>query len=235
MLCSNRNNLKRHLRKHDLKGDLQRGRLETKKVLQCPEPDCSDTFKYPCRLQSHYDTAHGLQYADIICGEPGCGKRFSNGKFLLQHIRQLHPTISCQMCGVSVSRKSFKRHLMGHEVSQVKQRLFCPFDGCVHSFANSFNLSVHIRVRHMGRREYRCTFDDCNRTFGYRHARDNHEKTRLHCYIQGDFKEEDLKFQARPRGGRKPVTLQKVEDLFRKRVVGPKEEQEVFEQDGVVL
>lgn len=25
---------------------------------------------------------------------------------------------------------------MGHEASQVKQRLFCPFDDCVHSFAN---------------------------------------------------------------------------------------------------
>eukprot|EP00250_Pteridium_aquilinum_P014195 c21836_g1_i2 orf=1-642(-) len=214
MLCSNRSNLHRHLQKHELKGDLQRGSLKTKKELKCPEPSCSMTFEYPCRLQSHYDTAHGLQYTDIICGEPGCGKHFSDQKSLLRHIRQLHPTIACQICGVSVLRKSFKRHLMGHDISHVKQRLFCPFDGCVHSFANSFNLSVHIRIRHMGRREYHCTFDGCDKTFGYRHTRDKHEKTSMHCHTKGDFEEEDLKFQAQPRGGRKRVTLQKVEDLF---------------------
>lgn len=60
MSYSNRYNLQRHLRNHDLKGDLQRGRLESEKVHPCPEPDCSATFKYPCRLQSHYDSAHGV-------------------------------------------------------------------------------------------------------------------------------------------------------------------------------
>lgn len=60
--------------------------------------------------------------------------------------------------------------------------------------------------------------------------------TRLTCYfffieLQGDFEEEDLKFQSRPRGGRKPMTLQKVDDLFRKRVIGPKEGQELESQE----
>lgn len=226
MLCSNEYNLHRHLQKHELKGDLQRGVLDSKKVLRCPEPGCRATFEYPCRLQSHCDTAHGLPFADIRCGEHGCGQQFANAEFLLEHIRHSHNTVVCHICGVSLLRKSFKRHVVGHEVRQVKQRLACPFDECAQSFANSSNLSVHMRVCHLGRKEFRCTFLGCDKVFGYRHTRDNHEKSRSHCYIQGDFEEEDRKFQAGCRGGRKPATLQKVEDLCRKRVLCPKQEQE---------
>lgn len=223
MVCSNQSNLQRHLRKHDLKGDLQRGRLETEKKLKCPEPDCSKTFGYPCRVQSHHAIAHGFHYAEIICGEPGCGERFQETSTLLEHIRSFHKIINCQLCGVSILRRSLKRHLMVHQVSRDRLRLLCPFEGCGCSFANSSNLSVHVKVHHMGRRDYQCSFEDCSRTFGYRHTRDNHENTSLHCHTEGDFVEEDLKFQSRPRGGRKPVTLKKVEDLFRKRVIGPKQ------------
>ncbi|MCO5593836.1 hypothetical protein L7F22_047854 [Adiantum nelumboides] len=189
-------------------------------------PGCNAVFQYPCRLQSHRDTVHGLIYADIRCGEPGCGKSFGNRKFLLEHIRHSHSTIICQICGASVSRKCFKRHVDGHDTCQVKPRLFCPFDGCMHSFSNSSNLSVHVRVCHLGMKEYCCSYDGCGKAFGYKHTRDNHERTRFHTYVQGDFEEEDLKFQAQCRGGRKPVMLQKVEDLFRKRVVSLKEQQE---------
>ena len=42
------------------------------------------------------------------------------------------------------------------------------------------------------------------------------------CFCQGDFLEEDLKFQSRACGGRKAVFLKSIDDLFRKRVVGPK-------------
>ncbi|KAI5072299.1 hypothetical protein GOP47_0012405 [Adiantum capillus-veneris] len=218
-VCSNQSCLSRHLQRHDIKGDVQRGTVDAKKVLKCPEPGCSATFPYPCRLQQHADIVHGLSYADIRCGEPGCGKSFTSAKFLLQHIRHFHSRVVCQICGVSVSRKSFKRHAVGHETCDVKQRLFCPFDGCTHSFANSSNLSVHIRVRHFGRKEYCCRYDGCGKAFGYRHTRDNHESRGFHAYVPGDFKEEDIKFQARWRGGRKPLTLLKVEDLFRKRVM----------------
>ncbi|KAH7427204.1 hypothetical protein KP509_10G034100 [Ceratopteris richardii] len=225
MVCSNQCSFRRHLQRHYRKGDLQRGNLN-EKVLKCSDPDCNAVFAYPCRLESHCSIVHGLHCAEFFCGEPGCGKAFDSAKLLQEHISQSHKTIICHICGFSILRRNSKRHVEAHDPNRVKQRLFCPVDNCSHSYSNSFNLSVHMKVRHLGMKGYQCAFDNCNKGFGYKHVRDMHERTKMHFYVQGDFEEEDLKFQARCRGGRKPVTLQSVEDLFRKRVMCDRNEQE---------
>ena len=56
---------------------------------------------------------------------------------------------------------------------------------CSQSVSNqSSNLAVHIRVCHMGKKDYRCTIEDCCEAFGYRHTRDNHEKSCKHCHSE---------------------------------------------------
>ena len=46
----------------------------------------------------------------------------------------------------------------------------------------SSNLATHVKVVHMGAKDYKCTFEGCGRSFGYKHTRDMHEKRR-HSYI----------------------------------------------------
>ena len=78
----------------------------------------------------------GYQYADILCCIEGCGLKFPNADALYEHTRTSHANFGCEICGSSVSRKSFKRHLMSHEDKETKPRLFCPYNGCTRSYAN---------------------------------------------------------------------------------------------------
>ncbi|KAH7307027.1 hypothetical protein KP509_22G042900 [Ceratopteris richardii] len=149
MVCSNQCSFHRHLHRHYRKGDSQSGNLNTK-VFKCPDPDCNAVFAYPCRLESHCSIVHGMYCAEFFCGEPGCGKAFDSAKLLQEHIRQSHKTIICHICGSSILRKHSTRHVEAHDPNRVKQRLFCPVDNCSRSYSNSFNLSVHVKVSHLG-------------------------------------------------------------------------------------
>ena len=62
--------------------------------------------------------------------------KFPNAEALYEHTRTSHANLGCNICGSSVSRKSYKRHLMSHDDNETKPRLFCPYDGCTRSYAN---------------------------------------------------------------------------------------------------
>eukprot|EP00249_Psilotum_nudum_P020218 c27607_g1_i6 orf=403-1119(+) len=217
--CSSKYNLKRHLRMHSLKGNLRQGGrkepLSKKQLLCCSKPDCGKAFAYPSQLRRHTLTVHAFEYAAILCSLPGCGVYFSTSSALKEHLRSSHERVNCEVCKASVLRRCYKRHLTAHETKHL-QRLQCVFPNCSHSCNKSSNLNKHYNVVHTGDRPFICTVEGCSKTFAYRHVRDKHEKTGAHCYGQGDFYEEDQKFLSRPRGGRKPVTLEKVDDIFRK-------------------
>ncbi|KAG6478810.1 hypothetical protein ZIOFF_062254 [Zingiber officinale] len=53
------------------------------------------------------------------------------------------------------------------------------------------NLRQHIKAVHQNLRPFACRFSKCGKKFPYKHVRDNHEKSGVHSYIQGDFLEID--------------------------------------------
>ncbi|CAK9316427.1 unnamed protein product [Citrullus colocynthis] len=51
------------------------------------------------------------------------------------------------------------------------------------------NLQQHMKVVHMGQKPFACCFPGCGMRFGYKHVRDNHEKSGQHVYTNGDLKQ----------------------------------------------
>ncbi|KAG6533647.1 hypothetical protein ZIOFF_007522 [Zingiber officinale] len=84
------------------------------------------------------------------------------------------------------------------------------------------NLRQHIKAVHQNLRPFACRFSKCGKKFPYKHVRDNHEKSGVHSYIQGDFLEIDEQWQSRPRGGRKRK-CPSIESFCRKRIVSPEQ------------
>ncbi|KAG6515834.1 hypothetical protein ZIOFF_026268 [Zingiber officinale] len=84
------------------------------------------------------------------------------------------------------------------------------------------NLRQHIKAVHQNLRPFACRFSECGKKFPYKHVRDNHEKSGVHSYIQGDFLEIDEQWQSRPRGGRKRK-CPSIGSFCRKRIVSPEQ------------
>lgn len=45
------------------------------------------------------------------------------------------------------------------------------------------NLRQHMKVVHLEQKPFSCSFSGCGMRFGYRHVRDNHERSGHHVYI----------------------------------------------------
>eukprot|EP00252_Welwitschia_mirabilis_P020822 TRINITY_DN518_c0_g1_i2.p1 TRINITY_DN518_c0_g1~~TRINITY_DN518_c0_g1_i2.p1 ORF type:complete len:297 (+),score=42.01 TRINITY_DN518_c0_g1_i2:832-1722(+) len=230
---SSADNLKRHLKRHEQKGDSWKGqRAEPKSppLLLCPEPGCEKNCKYPSKLAKHLEDVHRTSNAQYyLCCYPECLEFFPDCNSLKEHIQQKHSRVKCDICGKSILKKEMQRHKRTHEDRQTVEKLQCPFENCLRSYVNRSNLKVHIKAVHEGLRPFCCSYADCGAVFAYKHARDAHEKTLKHVYYDGDFEEEDDIFQSKPRGGRKLKVIT-VCSLLRKRVCGPNENS-VFE-DG---
>ncbi|KAG6532402.1 hypothetical protein ZIOFF_006242 [Zingiber officinale] len=84
------------------------------------------------------------------------------------------------------------------------------------------NLRQHIKAVHQNLRPFACRFSKCGKKFPYKNVRDNHEKSGVHSYIQGDFLEIDEQWQSRPRGGRKRK-CPSIGSFCRKRIVSPEQ------------
>ncbi|KAG6479235.1 hypothetical protein ZIOFF_062697 [Zingiber officinale] len=119
-------------------------------------------------------------------------------------------------------KKNIKRHEHMHEASEVTERTKCNFEGCERTFSNVSNLRQHIKAVHQNLRPFACRFSKCGKKFPYKHVRDNHEKSDVHSYIQGDFLEIDEQWQSRPRGGRKRK-CPSIGYFCRKRIVSPEQ------------
>ncbi|KAJ6843262.1 transcription factor IIIA isoform X1 [Iris pallida] len=213
-------NMTRHVKEmHDDESSSGEGEIEGEKLYTCSEVGCGKSFKYPSKLKKHEDSHVNLDYVEVICGQPGCFKKFTNSDCLKAHIQACHQYTQCDICGTAQLKKNFKRHQRAHQECDAAERIGCSFEGCQYTFSNKSNLEIHVRAVHQELRPFSCRIAGCEKSFPYKHVRDNHEKSGVHVYVQGDFVETDEQWQSRPRGGRKrkPVT---VETLTRRRV-GP--------------
>ncbi|XP_008793643.2 transcription factor IIIA-like [Phoenix dactylifera] len=209
-------NMNRHVKEFHEDGCL----CEGEKQYICQEPGCGKTFKYASKLRKHEDTHAKLDYVEVVCCEPGCMKTFTNTECLKDHIQSCHQYVQCEVCGTQQLKKNLKRHQRMHDGGGVTERIKCSFKGCQYTFSNRSNLNQHIKAVHQELRPFACRIPGCGNRFPYRHVRDNHEKSGVHVYVQGDFLETDEHLRSRPRGGRKRKCLS-VETLQRKRVVPP--------------
>ncbi|KAG6529978.1 hypothetical protein ZIOFF_012195 [Zingiber officinale] len=143
-------------------------------------------------------------------------------KCLKAHIKTSHLYVDYVICGAKQLKKNIKRHEHMHEASEVTERTKCNFEGCERTFSNVSNLRQHIKAVHQNLRPFACRFSKCGKKFPYKHVRDNHEKSSVHSYIQGDFLEIDERWQSRPRGGRKRK-CPSIRSFCRKRIVSPEQ------------
>ncbi|KAH9326230.1 hypothetical protein KI387_006408 [Taxus chinensis] len=213
-------NLKRHLKQHRERGESwKRQNVKSKETKKhcCPEPNCKKAFKYPSNLAKHLDDVHSTTYTEVICCEPGCLKYFTNAEALKEHLRQNHNRVCCEICGSQQLKKQIKRHMRIHENKTCVKSISCPYERCLHSYTRKSNLNQHIQSVHLGLKPFKCRFGACGMMYAHKSARDRHETSGAHCYVQGNFIEEDAAFQSRPRGGRKRKAFT-VDSIFRKRV-----------------
>lgn len=182
----------------------------------------------------HLDDVHSTTYVQGICYESGCLKYFTNAEALREHVQQNHSRICCEVCGSQQLKKQIKRHMRIHESQTCVERIKCHFDNCLHSFTRKSNLNQHIRAVHLGLRPFKCRFHECEMSFSHKAVRDNHEKTGRHYYVQGDFLEEDVAFQSRPRGGRKRKMFT-INTLLKKRVACPDRSSTVLDNGSSFL
>ncbi|CAK9321340.1 unnamed protein product, partial [Citrullus colocynthis] len=196
---------------------------ECQKQFVCPEDGCGKVFRYASQLQKHEDSHVKLDSIEACCTEPGCSRTFTNKQCLRAHMQSCHQYIKCEICGEKKLRKNLKQHLrQKHESEGPLEAIPCRYQGCSKVFSTASNLQQHMKVVHMGQKPFACCFPGCGMRFGYKHVRDNHEKSGQHVYTNGDFEAADEQFRSKPRGGRKRI-CPTVEMLIRKRITPPSE------------
>ncbi|XP_004142387.2 transcription factor IIIA isoform X1 [Cucumis sativus] len=204
---------------------------ECKKQFVCPEDGCGKVFRYASRLQKHEGSHVKLDSIEACCTEPGCLKTFTNKQCLRAHMQTCHQYVKCEICGEKKLRKNLKQHLrQKHESEGPLEAIPCTYEGCSKVFSTASNLQQHMKVVHLEQKPFVCCFPGCGMRFGYKHVRDNHEKSGQHVYTNGDFEAADEQFRSKPRGGRKRI-CPTVEMLIRKRVTPPSELDFMMEEE----
>ncbi|KAK1266018.1 hypothetical protein QJS04_geneDACA009060 [Acorus gramineus] len=188
------------------------------KLFTCPIENCNRRFAYQGNMTRHIKEMHDEEdpvYDDKdqkkhVCPEVGCGKAFMYASKLRKH-EDSHANLDCTevICGEPDCLKIFSNEecLKAH-IQSCHRHVIC----------EKSNLNTHVKAVHLEKRPFMCRFAGCGQEFPYKHVRNNHEKSGVHSYVQGDFLESDEQFRCRPRGGRKRKQVT-VDALFRKRVV----------------
>ena len=110
-----------------------------------------------------------------------CTKTFKNDKTLMSHM--LHhfgvtpKMASCPICGLTLQKKSYARHLRlhGNVVPEV-----CPY--CNKEFREKRSLDKHIKAIHQAERPFACPIPDCNETFRNQVELKNHHNRHIKDY-----------------------------------------------------
>ena len=125
---------------------------ETRKVMSASGKE----FDVPTIVTSGYDLDK------LLC--TFCNKVFKNDKTLMSHM--LHhfgvtpKMASCPICGLTLQKKSYARHLRlhGNVVPEI-----CPY--CQKEFREKRSMDKHIKAIHQAERPYICPIPDCAETF----------------------------------------------------------------------
>ncbi|KAL2653392.1 hypothetical protein R1flu_021520 [Riccia fluitans] len=203
-------NLERHLKRHRENPNFPKTKYCGEKNHKCSHPGCEKAFRFKSQLQTHEDTAHGLVNTQFICVYPGCGDKFPNDAELVKHAVEAHPYLLCEVCGETIARKNFSRHVRNHGAPK-PIKVACPYEGCTHQYNRETNLRIHIEAFHHKLKPFVCSYDGCGKRFAYKNVLERHELSAVHVHTGTDFEAELMR---RGKGGRKKVCLEKIEDLY---------------------
>ena len=142
---------------------------ETRKVISVTGKE----FDVPTIVTSGYDLDK------LLC--TFCNKVFKNDKTLMSHM--LHhfgvtpKMASCPICGLTLQKKSYARHLRlhGNVVPEV-----CPY--CQKEFREKRSMDKHIKAIHQAERPYICPIPDCPETFRNQVELKNHHNRHIKDY-----------------------------------------------------
>ena len=142
---------------------------ETRKVISASGKE----FDVPTIVTSGYDLDK------LMC--TFCTKPFKNDKTLMSHM--LHhfgvtpKMASCPICGLTLQKKSYARHLRlhGNVVPEI-----CPY--CNKEFREKRSLDKHIKAIHHAERPFACPIADCNETFRNQVELKNHHNRHIKDY-----------------------------------------------------
>ncbi|KAG6553725.1 hypothetical protein Mapa_004640 [Marchantia paleacea] len=209
-------NLTRHLKYHAEKPIFPKPKWSGEKKHKCSNPGCEKTFRYQSELRSHEDTVHSIVFAEYVCIYPGCGEKLTSEAALLKHAVEAHPYLLCEVCGETISRQAYRRHVRTHGTKK-PVKVTCPYEGCTHHYTRESNLRSHIRSFHLKLKPYVCSIEGCDKSFAHKAARNRHELSAVHFHTGTDFEAAELAEPSKSKGGRKKVCFDKVEDLYIRR------------------
>ncbi|KAL3685267.1 hypothetical protein R1sor_003289 [Riccia sorocarpa] len=205
-----KSNLERHLKRHQDDPSFPRPKYSGEKNHKCSHPGCDKAFRFKSQLQTHEDTVHGVLNTEFICVYPGCGDKFTSDAELVKHAVEAHPYLLCEVCGETIARRNFSRHIRNHGAPK-PVKVTCPYEGCTHEYNRETNLRIHIEAVHLKRKPFVCSYEGCGKRFSYKCVLERHELSAVHVHTGIDFEEELMRQRT---GGRKKVRLEKIEDLY---------------------
>nr|GAT57901.1 transcriptional factor IIIa [Mycena chlorophos] len=174
------------------------------KPYQCEHEGCSKSFATNQHLRQHSKVHDEKRYtcSNTACLSEGSLVFFPTWTALQLHNRTVHPpTCTHASCNGRIfsSQHHLRNHLKLHEQQEAEAAFDaglpsdsedrprkkrrggefgrdwkCEMEDCGKDFKSEKALNTHVKVTHLGRRDFVCPHDDCALTFGYKHVLRRH-------------------------------------------------------------
>ncbi|KAI9598088.1 hypothetical protein BDF19DRAFT_433423 [Syncephalis fuscata] len=136
----------------------------TGRFYACTYPECTKTYKKPCRLEEHIRSHTNER--PFACEYPECNKRFLRATHLQAHYRTHDPNHErAFICDIDTCQKRFATRTRLDRHKTIHYRPFkCQLDGCNEAFNSEVRLHFHL-CRHDNRLPYACPHPECDMAF----------------------------------------------------------------------
>lgn len=159
------------IRSHGLKSHMKRFHKEAVESKEEICDQCAKVFKSLLTLRAHQKSCHNENCDPITCS--ACGKVFKNKEKFYFH-EQTHLQKQCSVCGVMVTKKHIKYHMMQNHTKDKDKPYQCKI--CSKGFAAKQPFIDHQNI-HTGEKPYKCKY--CSAGFASGGTKAMHQKSHL--------------------------------------------------------